>query len=195
MVFICVFAKTFPYCYVIGTLILTTYTCTVPGTKGLSQVRNCDLLLTLQEVDGFTCTRSGPQLSVSWLTLTTPFPTSPLQLFANDSMGEITARNVSVVLCQCNDGNCTMDMSTLDSVPFDSNRYYQWPCACPEFFGGDSCEVDQRGCGLFDDCPSYSVCMNDTDVDIGYVCQDCLSGFEISQDGRKCVGEWAYNRL
>ena len=143
----------------------------------------------MQDVDGFLCTRNGDILTVSWLTLTTPFPSSPLQLYANDSTGAVTARNVSVVLCQCNNGgNCTMD-ETLDTVLFDSNLYYQWPCVCPEFFSGDSCDVDERGCGLFDACPPYSVCMNDSSVDVGYVCQDCSAGYEISQDGGKCMGE------
>lgn len=82
-----------------------------------------------------------------------------------------------------------MDESTLDTAEFDRNRYYQWPCECPDFFSGKSCEVDERGCGAFSVCPVYSVCVNDSNEESGYVCQDCLDGYEISSDGGKCIGK------
>lgn len=148
------------------------------------------LVLKFQAVDGFSCTRRGDALTVTWSDFTTPFPSSPLQLYANDSTGALTARNVSVVLCECNDGNCTMDMSTLDTAEFDHNRYYQWPCECPEFFSGDSCEVDERGCGDFSVCPAYSVCVNDRNQANGYMCQDCSDGYEVSSDGMRCIGKF-----
>jgi hypothetical protein len=132
----------------------------------------------------------GDNLELSWSDVTTPFPSSSLQLRASDSVGAVTMRNVLVVLCECNNGgNCTMNMRTLDSAQYDSNGYYQWPCECPEFFGGSSCQVDERGCGEFDTCPTYSVCVDDDTVASGRVCQDCISGFQISDDGGKCVGK------
>ena len=140
--------------------------------------------------EGFVCSRSGTGgLRITWQNPTAPFPDVPLRVFANDSTGAPTLRDVSVVLCQCgNGGNCTVDTSTLDTATFDSNGYYQWPCRCPSFFSGASCEVDERGCGSFSTCPDYSVCVNDSSQASGYTCTDCQVGYDISMDG-KCAGK------
>ena len=82
-----------------------------------------------------------------------------------------------------------MDPSSLETAGFDQNGYYQWPCECPAFFSGESCEVDERGCGEFSVCPGYSVCSNSTEVESGYVCEDCAAGYNISEDGGKCNGK------
>lgn len=147
----------------------------------------CHLLLQ-EEVEDFTCTRSGDSLEVTWMNPVAPFPSSSLRLFANDSNGAPVIMSISVVLCQCNDGNCSIETSTLETAEFNQDNYYQWPCECQDFFSGDSCEVDERGCGPFSVCPDYSVCMNDTSQDSGYVCAQCREGFNISM-GEKCMGK------
>ena len=118
-----------------------------------------------------------------------PFPDVPLRLYANDSSGAPTIRTVSVVLCQCNEGNCSIDHSKLESATFDQNGYYQWPCQCPDYVSGDSCETDERGCGPFSTCVG-SVCINDTSRASGYTCGHCLPGYRRNREGEKCSGVW-----
>ncbi len=80
-----------------------------------------------------------------------------------------------------------MSNSSLPTAAFDQNGYYQWPCECPSFFSGSSCEVDERGCGEFSVCPDDSQCVNDTSQESGYVCEMCQPGSRVNQ--RKCVGK------
>ena len=117
-------------------------------------------------------------------------PTSPLIIAANDGNGGLTSRRISIVLCGCtNNGSCIIN-NDLEAVQFDLNGHYKWPCSCPEFFGGDSCEVDMRGCGDFSVCPSYSICSDDDSVPSGYNCDTCLTGYEIDEFAMsdKCTG-------
>ena len=148
--------------------------------------------LSQNEIEGFSCRIMGNSIQISWQNPSTPFPNVPLKLFANDSNGAPTVREVSVVLCQCNNGNCSIDNSSLETAAFDGNGYYQWPCQCPSFFSGASCEVDERGCGLFSVCPEYSECRNDTTLESGYSCETCRPGYQIQVDdqGGKCVGKY-----
>ena len=129
-------------------------------------------------------------LLVRWMNLTTPFPDTSLRIFANDSNGASAVRKVTMVLCQCNSGSCVMENA--DLFAFDENGYYQRPCLCPPFFGGDSCEVDERGCGEFSLCIG-AVCNNDSRQESGYVCGDCLPGYDQDRPGEKCTGETIIN--
>ncbi len=138
-------------------------------------------------IEGLICTRNADSLQVRWLNPMAPFPNVSLRLFANDSSGVPAIRTVSVILCQCNSGNCTIDNTTLETATFDLNGYYQWPCQCPSFFSGDSCETDERGCGQFSLCTG-SVCINDSSQASGYTCGDCLPGYRRSYYGEKCIG-------
>ena len=98
-------------------------------------------------------------------------------------------RRVSIILCGCaNNGSCMMSTSDISTLEVNQNGHYQWPCECSIFFGGDACEVDLRGCGDFNPCPDYSVCVNDSTVESGYVCDQCNTGFEVSGIGEKCTG-------
>lgn len=139
--------------------------------------------------EGLVCTRSGNMLQVTWLDPTAPFPDTSILLFANDTNGAPAVREVSVVLCQCNNGTCRINNTTLQTATFDSNGYYQWPCQCPLFFSGDSCEVDERGCGEFSMCYT-SECVNDSSQASGYRCGNCLQGYAISRIGEKCSGKF-----
>ena len=129
-------------------------------------------------------------MAVTWNPVGVNLPNSPLEIFASDSKGGVTTRIVSVVLCACiNSGSCLMPGGDLGRLNFNSNRQYKWECTCPDFFGGDSCEVDMRGCGEFSDCPETSVCTNDSSVPSGYVCGQCMVGYEIVEVGGKCTGK------
>ena len=76
------------------------------------------------------------------------------------------------------------------TLEFDSNQYYQWPCECPDFFSGDSCEFNERGCDQASDpCPPTSVCVNNASVPIGYVCAECQEGYSLTGTAMKCMGK------
>ena len=110
-------------------------------------------------------------------------PSAAIQLFVNDSSGASTTRNVSIVLCACqNNGECT---TVTEPLQFNHNGHYKVPCQCPEFFIGDSCENDTRGCVL-DPCPVYAACVVNDTVPEGYTCTDCQEGYHVVSD--KCVG-------
>ena len=76
----------------------------------------------------------------------------------------------------------------MSQAKFDENNYYKWPCNCSEFFGGNSCEIDMRGCGEFSACPDPAMCRNDSTLPSGYACDQCMDGFELSNT--KCIGTW-----
>ena len=131
----------------------------------------------------------GATINVTWLNPDFDLPSMPLNLLANDSQGAATMRRVSIILCGCaNNGSCMMSTSNISTLEVNQNGHYQWPCECSIFFGGDACEVDLRGCGDFNPCPDYSVCVNDSTVESGYVCDQCNTGFEVSGIGDKCSG-------
>jgi len=128
-------------------------------------------------------------MAVVWTPMGVNLPSSPLEIFASDNKGGVTTRIVSLVLCACiNGGSCLESGSDLGQLNFNSHRQYKLECTCPEFFGGESCEVDMRGCGQFSDCPETSVCTNDSSVPSGYVCGQCIPGYEIVEVGEKCTG-------
>ena len=134
-------------------------------------------------------TMNGNTLVVMWSSPNITLPTSSLVLFANDSNGAPSIRSISIVLCACaNGGSCIINEDNLGSAEFNHNNHYKWPCDCPEFFGGDSCEVDMKGCGEFSVCPDYSVCANNSMVPSGYTCNNCSEGYELVESGGKCTG-------
>lgn len=132
---------------------------------------------------------------MSWSSPGLSLPTQPLQLFSNDTEGGITLRSISVVLCSCaNNGSCLRNNSNLELAEFDRNNHYKWQCSCMVFFGGDSCEVDMRGCGDFSVCPETTVCRNESSKTSGYICDDCMPGFQMIQTGEKCIGKSSLNK-
>ena len=97
----------------------------------------------------------------------------------------MTTRRISILLCDCkNGGTCIEDLT---SLPLDTNGHYRLLCNCVTGFGGDYCEINLSGCGQAV-CPSYTVCEEDENVDTGYQCVECSSGYELSSED-KCVGK------
>ncbi len=117
-------------------------------------------------------------------------PSLPLYLTTSDPNGTITTQRISILLCDCkNNGECIKDVSF---VPLDSNGNYKLPCNCETGFGGQYCEDDLRGCGQ-SPCPSFTTCEDDSDINVGYSCVSCESGYKYDDDN-KCVGKYMFYR-
>ena len=126
-------------------------------------------------------------LELTWASPGYDVPSEEIRIFASDKSGAFTSRRISIVLCGCmNNGNCS-DLANTDL--FNAQGHHKLMCLCPLFFGGDSCEIDMRGCG-FDVCPDYAVCMNDSSVASGYTCSNCSEGYQVIAvgDENKCSG-------
>lgn len=114
-------------------------------------------------------------------------PSSPIMLFANDSKGASSTRRVSIVLCGCiNGGTCIQADRKVENIRFDENGHFKQLCSCPQFYGGDSCEIEMRGCD-YSVCPDSNVCEANAAEPSGYVCTGCQDGFMIVDT--KCIGK------
>ena len=110
-------------------------------------------------------------------------PQTAIQILANDSLGAVTVRSISFILCACGNGDC---INTTTTHLYDSNGHYRQECQCDEFFSGDLCEVDDRRCTNAS-CPESSLCVQNSSVAAGFTCSDCQEGYELADDG-KCYG-------
>ena len=128
----------------------------------------------------------GTSASLSWSDPGFTLPTGPIQLFANDTKGASSTRRISIILCACDNGGTCIDAP--DSPPYDTNGHYKQLCSCPQFFGGDSCEIEMRGCN-YNVCPDYAVCVEDNTVSEGYTCSECSVGYELLVGMEKCIGK------
>lgn len=126
---------------------------------------------------------------IAWLVWGSPgseLPSTAIQILVNDSLGAVTVRNISVVLCACeNNGTCI----NATTPQYNNNGHYLQECDCPDYFSGDLCETDDRSCSDTS-CPEYSVCEVNSSVPAGFTCSSCRDGYELDNDG-KCVGECA----
>ena len=111
-------------------------------------------------------------------------PQTAIQILANDSMGAVTIRDISIILCACNNGTCINTTTPL----FNANGHYRQECECPEFFTGDLCEIDDRRC-TDASCPVTSLCVVNSSVPAGFTCSDCQDGYELAYD-EKCTGKF-----
>ena len=114
-------------------------------------------------------------------------PSGPIMLFANDSKGAASTTRISIVLCGCqNGGSCVEVNDRVEDIPFDENGHYKQLCECPEFFGGDSCEVELRGCN-YSVCPDSNICQPNASEPSGYICTGCSDGY--TKVDSKCIGK------
>ena len=124
---------------------------------------------------------------MAWLVWDDPgseLPSSAIQILVNDSMGATTVRNISLILCAC-DNNGTCINATIPQ--YNSDGHYLQECDCPEYFSGGLCETDERSCSE-SSCQESSMCELNSSVPAGYTCSACQEGYELADDG-KCTGE------
>ena len=113
-------------------------------------------------------------------------PAGPIILFANDTKGASSMRRISIILCGCqNNGTCIEASQDMQNIQFDTNGHYKQICDCPEYFGGDSCEIEMRGCD-YHVCPDANVCQPNATEPSGYICTGCGEGYHIMD--AKCIG-------
>ena len=146
---------------------------------------NSSLLLFQQapQPDGITLDTNENMTSLIWDNPGNDLPSSAIQILVNDSMGAVTLRNISVILCACeNNGTCI----NATSPQYNSHGHYRQPCDCPESFSGDLCEIDDRNCSDTS-CPESAMCVVNTSVAAGFTCSQCQDGYELADDG-KCTG-------
>ena len=125
--------------------------------------------------------------SLVWNNPGSELPSSAIQILANDSLGAVTVRNISVILCACDNNGTCIDTDTI-SPQYNSHGHYLQECDCSEFFSGDLCEIDERGCSE-NSCPEFTLCEANSSVPAGFTCSACQEGYEIADDG-KCEGKW-----
>lgn len=113
-------------------------------------------------------------------------PSEPIILFANDTKGASSMRRISIVLCGCqNSGSCVEADSDVENIQFDKNGHFKQICDCPDYYGGDSCEIDMRGCD-YHVCPDSNVCQPNATEPSGYICTGCGDGYRVMES--KCIG-------
>ena len=107
-------------------------------------------------------------------------------MYAEDIRGAASLRQISVVLCACANGGTCVQVYANETIEFNEHGHFKEQCLCPEHYGGDSCEIEMRGC-RYNICPNNSVCVDDTQQPSGYQCSACAVGY--SFHNRKCVGK------
>ena len=131
----------------------------------------------IEEPDGLTA-------SLIWNNTGSELPSSAIQILATDSLGAVTVRNVSVILCACgNNGTCV----NTTTRQYNSDGHFLLGCDCPELFSGNLCEIDERGCSV-SSCSDSALCEANSSVPDGYTCSACQEGYEMTDDG-KCEGK------
>ena len=144
----------------------------------------------LPQPGGLTLDRTGDMALLVWDTPGSELPQNAIHILANDSLGATSIHAISIVLCAClNNGTCVSTTTPL----LDSNGHFRRECVCEDFFSGELCENDERGCSE-DSCPESAVCVEDSSVDAGFNCSSCRSGYELEVDG-KCTGEQSYTQV
>ena len=112
-------------------------------------------------------------------------PSENITLYAEDSHGASSARRISVILCACANGGTCVEANTYETLELNEHGHFKEVCQCPEHFGGDSCEINMRGCSD-NSCPDYSLCINNSSLPSGYYCSGCAMGYIFHDD--KCIG-------
>lgn len=86
-----------------------------------------------------------------------------------------------------NAGSC---VDIIDDIQLNFKGHLKRLCECPEYFGGESCEIEMRGCE-FNVCPDYAECVNDSSVNPGYTCSNCSEGYSaiVNEGENKCFGK------
>lgn len=136
---------------------------------------------------------STAMLTLLWSSPGYRLPSGEIRIVAVDKNNAITSRRISIILCACmNNGNCS---AATDSTLLNAQGHHKLLCDCPLYYGGDSCQIEMRGCG-FNVCPDYANCENDSSVDSGYTCSNCSVGYEVmaisaTDMENKCVGKFA----
>ena len=112
-------------------------------------------------------------------------PSGNVTLYAEDIHGTSSARRISIILCACANGGTCVEVNTNETLELNEHGHFKEVCLCPEHYGGESCEIDMRGCSD-NSCPEYSVCINNSSLPSGYYCSGCAVGY-IFHDN-KCTG-------
>ena len=112
-------------------------------------------------------------------------PSRPIIIFSNDTHGASTIHQISIILCGCiNNGTC-IEVANIETATFDDNGHFKKFCNCPEFYGGDSCEIEMKGCN-YSACPYFSTCVDNEHMPSGYECSECSTGYTFNNS--KCTG-------
>lgn len=114
-------------------------------------------------------------------------PSGNITLYAEDIHGASSAWRISIVLCACVNGGTCVQVYTNETIEFNEHGHFKEACLCPEYYGGESCEIDMRGCSN-NVCPNHSVCVNDNRQPSGYRCSGCATGYIIHNN--KCIGKF-----
>ena len=112
-------------------------------------------------------------------------PSGNITLYAEDSNGVSSTRRISIILCACDNNGTCVEVNTNEILELNEHGHLKEVCLCPEHYGGDSCEINLRGCSD-NACPDYSVCIENSTLPSGYYCSGCAMGY-IFQDN-KCTG-------
>ena len=132
----------------------------------------------------FEVAPDGTSANLTWTNPGTELPSSAIQIFANDSLGATTLRNVSVILCACaNNATC---IDNTFQQPQNGFGHQLLVCECPDFVEGDLCEEDKRAC-LNHSCSNDTVCAVNSSAPDGYTCTECQEGYFVDDSG-KCSG-------
>ena len=112
-------------------------------------------------------------------------PPGNITLYTEDSHGASSIRRISIILCACANGGTCVQVNTREVLELNEHGHLKEVCLCPEYYGGDSCEINLRGCSN-NSCPDYSECVENSSLPSGYYCSGCTMGY-IFQDN-KCTG-------
>ena len=107
-------------------------------------------------------------------------------MYTEDIYGAASYRRISIVLCACANGGTCVQVYANETIEFNEHGHYKETCLCPEYYGGESCEIEMRGC-MFNSCPNTSVCVDDPQQDSGYLCSACAVGYRFYES--KCIGK------
>ena len=162
----------------------TKYNVTDSGDDGVLSVA-----LRQPAPQGFSDLRDGNSVSVLWSPPAgVELPSERLTLVATDTRGASTAVDISVILCGCLSGGECVPVADPGSLQYNANGHFKQECDCPDFFAGESCETDQRGCG-FAECPAYAQCEDAPSLPAGYTCSNCSAGYSnLNTSLNKCTG-------
>lgn len=113
-------------------------------------------------------------------------PSGEITLYAEDVHGASSVRRISFVLCACDNGGTCVEVYTNETIEFNEHGHFKEICLCPEYYGGESCEIDLRGCRN-NACPYRSICVDNSSLPSGYYCSGCATGYVFYDN--KCIGK------